>query len=146
METLCQFVAEGAHVAITTRNSEAFEPVRRESKDAVHCIASDAGDATGQKRLAEIVEEKFAGLDVLFINAGVADLRPVDQWDEAAWDHCFHTDVRGLFFLDTGPAAAFREPCLRRSQCLHQCPHRRAEHQRVRSPQGDSTPACPHTL
>lgn len=99
LETLRQFVAEGARVGITARNSEAFEPIRREFHDAVLCIASDAGDAAGQKRVAEIVQEQFGGLDILFTNAGIADLRPIDRWDEAAWDHCFQTNVRGPFFL-----------------------------------------------
>jgi NAD(P)-dependent dehydrogenase (short-subunit alcohol dehydrogenase family) len=98
-ETLRQFVAEGARVAITARSNNAFEPVRREFGDSVLCIASDAGDTGGQKRLAEVMRSSFGGIDVLFVNAGIADLRPVKQWDEDAWDRSFQTNVRGPFFL-----------------------------------------------
>jgi len=110
LETLRQFVAEGARVAITARGSEAFEPVRREFGDAVVCVASDAADAAGQKRLAEIVQQNFGGLDILFVNAGIADLRPVDQWDEQGWDRSFHTNVRGPFFLIQSLLPLFANP------------------------------------
>lgn len=99
LETARQFLAEGARVAITARTAEAFEPVRQEFQDGVLSIASDAGSTAAQKRLAETIRDNFGGLDILFVNAGVADLRPVDQWNEEAWDHCFQTNVRGPFFL-----------------------------------------------
>jgi NAD(P)-dependent dehydrogenase (short-subunit alcohol dehydrogenase family) len=109
-ETLRQFVAEGARVAITARSNEAFEPVRREFGDSVLCIASDAGDATGQKLPAEAVRESFGRLDILFVNAGIADIRPIDQWSESAWDHCFLTNVRGPFFLIQALLPLFANP------------------------------------
>ena len=110
LETLRQFVAEGARVAITARTAQAFEPVRREFQDAVLPIVSDAGDAAGQNRLAETIGENFGGLDVLFVNAGIAELRPVDQWDEQAWDRSFHTNVRGPFFLIRALLPLFANP------------------------------------
>ena len=110
LETLRQFVAEGARVAITARSAEAFEPVREEFRDAVLAIVSDAGDAAGQKRLAETVRENFGSLDILFANAGIADLRPIDQWNEEGWDHCFHTNVRGPFFLIQALLPLFANP------------------------------------
>jgi NAD(P)-dependent dehydrogenase (short-subunit alcohol dehydrogenase family) len=110
LETLRRFVAEGATVAITARSVEAFEPVRQEFHDTVLCVASDAGNAADQKRLAETIQQKFGGLDILFANAGIADLRPVDQWDEAGWDHSFHTNVRGPFFLIQALLPLFASP------------------------------------
>jgi NAD(P)-dependent dehydrogenase (short-subunit alcohol dehydrogenase family) len=98
-ETLRHFVAEGARVAITSRTDEAFEPVRRDFGDTVLCIVSDAGHATAQRQVADVIQRAFGGLDVLFVNAGIAELRPIEQWDESAWDRCFHTNVRGPFFL-----------------------------------------------
>src|SRR6185312_9838156 len=86
LETARQFAAEGARVAITARSAEALDAARRELGDAVVCIAADAGDASGQKKVAEAIREHFTALDALFINAGVAELKPLDQWDEAAYD------------------------------------------------------------
>lgn len=99
LETLRRFVAEGARVAITARGADAFEQVRQEFNDTVLCIASDAGNASDQRRLAGSVGQEFGGLDVLFANAGIADLRPMDQWNEEAWDRSFRINVRGPFFL-----------------------------------------------
>ena len=99
LETARQFVAEGARVAITDRRAEGFEAARREFGDAVLYVTSDASDASSQKQVARTVSERFGALDVLFVNAGVADLKPVEQWDEAAFDRSFHTNVRGPFFL-----------------------------------------------
>jgi len=99
LETAKQFAAEGARVAITGRSSEALESARRELGDAVLYINSDAGNASSQKDVAERVKQEFGKLDILFINAGIADLKPVDQWDEAAYDRSFATNVRGPFFL-----------------------------------------------
>ena len=99
LETLRHFVAEGARVAITARSEKSFEAVRQEFGDTVVCIASDAGDTKGQKEVAEILQAQFGGLDAVFINAGVADLRSMAQWDEEGWDRCFQINVRGPFFL-----------------------------------------------
>lgn len=99
LETARRFAAEGARVAITARSSEALDAAHRELGDAVLCIASDAADIPGQKKVAERVKAEFGGLDVLFVNAGIAELKPVDQWDEAAFDRSFQINVRGPFFL-----------------------------------------------
>jgi len=110
LETARQFVAEGARVAITARSDGAFDTARRELGDGVVCIASDAGDAVGQKKVAARIEREFGGLDVLFVNAGIAELRPVDLWDEAAFDRSFQTNVRGPFFLIQALLPLFSNP------------------------------------
>jgi NAD(P)-dependent dehydrogenase (short-subunit alcohol dehydrogenase family) len=35
----------------------------------------------------------------LFLNAGIAELRPLEQWDERAFDRSFATNVKGPYFL-----------------------------------------------
>lgn len=110
LETARQFLAEGARVAITARTPEALEHARQELGDAALCIASDAGDAPGQKQVAEKVKANFGTLDVLFVNAGIAELKPVEQWDEAAFDRSFDTNVRGPFFLIQSLLPLFSNP------------------------------------
>jgi NAD(P)-dependent dehydrogenase (short-subunit alcohol dehydrogenase family) len=78
--------------------------------NAVLCIASDAGEAFAQKKVAETVKEEFEKLDILFVNAGVADLKPFEQWDEAAYDRSFATNVRGPFFLIQALLPLFNHP------------------------------------
>ncbi len=76
-------------------------------------------------------KEHFGGLDILFVNAGVAELKPVDGWDEAAYDRSFHTNVRGPFFLIQALLPVFGNPASIVFEHLDQCPHSDAEHQRL---------------
>jgi NAD(P)-dependent dehydrogenase (short-subunit alcohol dehydrogenase family) len=110
LETAKQFAAEGARVAITARSPEALEGASRELGDAILCINSDAGDASGQKKVAERLKEEFGNLDILFVNAGVAELKPFEQWDEATYDRSFRTNVRGPFFLIQALLPLFANP------------------------------------
>jgi NAD(P)-dependent dehydrogenase (short-subunit alcohol dehydrogenase family) len=110
LETARQFMAEGARVAITARDAKALDKAREVLGAEAVGIASDAGDAAGQRKLAERIGEEFGGLDVLFVNAGVAELRPVEQWDEAGFDRTFGINVRGPFFLIQALLPVFANP------------------------------------
>lgn len=37
-------------------------------------------------------------LDVLFVNAGMVEMRPLESWDEAAFDRSFDINFRGPYF------------------------------------------------
>lgn len=50
LETAREFLKEGARVAITGRNPNDLEAARRELGEKLLVIASDAGDAGGQKK------------------------------------------------------------------------------------------------
>jgi NAD(P)-dependent dehydrogenase (short-subunit alcohol dehydrogenase family) len=99
LETARQFLAEGARVAITGKNPQTLNAVRKELGTSVLVIASDASEVAAQKALADTLSREFGGLDILFVNAGIADLRPVDQWDEAGFDRTFAMNLKGPFFL-----------------------------------------------
>jgi NAD(P)-dependent dehydrogenase (short-subunit alcohol dehydrogenase family) len=99
LETAKQFLAEGARVAVTGNSPENLEKARAELGKDVTYLRSDASDVAEQKRLAAAVGEAFGKLDVLFINAGIATLKPVEQWDEQSWDRLFAVNLKGPFFL-----------------------------------------------
>jgi NAD(P)-dependent dehydrogenase (short-subunit alcohol dehydrogenase family) len=98
-ETAQQFLNEGARVAITGRNPETLDAARKQLGSAVLVIPSDASDVAAQKDVADTIRREFGGLDVLFVNAGVAKLQPLEQWDEAGFDRVFTLNVKGPFFL-----------------------------------------------
>jgi NAD(P)-dependent dehydrogenase (short-subunit alcohol dehydrogenase family) len=81
LETAHQFLREGARVAITGKNPATLDAARKELGGAVLVIPSDASDIAAQKVIAETLRQEFGGLDVLFVNAGIVDLKPVEQWD-----------------------------------------------------------------
>lgn len=99
LETTRRFVAEGAKVAITGTNPATLEAARTELGGNVLVLSSDAGNSGQQKDLAKKVREHFGQLDILFINAGIAALAPIDQWTEEAFDQSFNLNVKGPFFL-----------------------------------------------
>ena len=99
LETARQFLAEGARVAITGMNPTTIETARAELDGDVLVIHADAGDVASQTAVAEAVHQAFGGLDILFVNAGVIDHRPVEKWDEAGFDRSIAITLKGPFFL-----------------------------------------------
>jgi NAD(P)-dependent dehydrogenase (short-subunit alcohol dehydrogenase family) len=99
LETARQFIAEGARVAITGTNPASLEAARQEFGDAALVIPSDASSVPAQSQLADQLKQSFGTLDIVFINAGVAELRPFDKWDEAAFDRSFNINFKGPYFL-----------------------------------------------
>ena len=98
LETARQFLKEGARVAITGSNPETLAAAHAELGDVL-AIRADAGDVAGQKGVAEAVRDGFDRLDILFVNAGIGDFRPLEQWDEAGFDRSVAVNLKGPFFL-----------------------------------------------
>ena len=99
LETARHFLQEGARVAVTGRNPKTFDEARQELGPEVLMISSDASDVAAEKTVAETLAHEFGGLDVLFVNAGIAELRPLEKWDEAGFDRIFDINVKGPYFL-----------------------------------------------
>jgi NAD(P)-dependent dehydrogenase (short-subunit alcohol dehydrogenase family) len=110
LETARQFLKEGARVAITGKNPATLEAARKELGSDVLIVPSDTSNSSGQKAVAEILRQTFGALDVLFVNAGVVELRPVEQWDEAAFDRSFAANVKGPYFLIQALLPVFAKP------------------------------------
>jgi NAD(P)-dependent dehydrogenase (short-subunit alcohol dehydrogenase family) len=110
LETARQFLAEGARVAITGKNPATLEEARKELGKDVLVIGSDAANVADQKRVAEEVRKAFGGLDVLFVNAGVVEMRPLERFDEAAFDRSIDINLKGPFFLIQALLPLFANP------------------------------------
>jgi NAD(P)-dependent dehydrogenase (short-subunit alcohol dehydrogenase family) len=98
LETARQFLKEGARVAITGSNPATLKSARQELGD-VMAIQADAGDVAAQKNIADAMRDGFGGLDVVLVNAGIGDLRPIEKWDEAGFDRSVAVNLKGPFFL-----------------------------------------------
>lgn len=110
LETARHFLAEGARVAITARSQESLDQARKELGDALVAIQSDASNAAQQQEVAARIKAEFGQLDILFVNAGVAELRPIGAWTEDAYDRSFAINVRGPFFLIQSLLPVFANP------------------------------------
>jgi NAD(P)-dependent dehydrogenase (short-subunit alcohol dehydrogenase family) len=109
-ETARLFLNEGARVAITGKNPETLENAKKELGSDVLVIASDAADISAQQAVANALQRQFGGLDVLFVNAGIVELKPVGQWDEVSFDRSFAINVKGPFFLIQALLPIFSNP------------------------------------
>ena len=110
LETARQFIAEGARVAVTGTNPATIETARAVLGDKVLFIQASAGDVAGQKAVVEAVKSAFGHLDILFVNAGAADFRPIEAFDEEAFDRSVAINVKGPFFLIQALLPVFSNP------------------------------------
>ena len=92
------FMAEGARVAITGQNPERLDDARRELGPDVLAIRADAGKVGDAVALMAELGQSFDGLDVLFLNAGIANFVPLEQVTEAFFDQTFDVNVKGVLF------------------------------------------------
>ena len=97
--TAQEFLSEGARVIVTGANPKNLEAARQKLGPGAQAILADAGSVAAQDAVAEAVKKEFGGLDALFCNAGIVEMRPLEGWDEAAFDSSFNTNVKGAFFL-----------------------------------------------
>jgi NAD(P)-dependent dehydrogenase (short-subunit alcohol dehydrogenase family) len=110
LETARQFLVEGARVAVTGTNPRTIESARAELGPDVLYLRAEASDVAAQKILADSIAQSFGNLDILFINAGVADLRPLELWDEAAFDRSVAINLKGPLFLVQALLPTFSNP------------------------------------
>ena len=92
------FMQEGARVAITGQSPERLEEARRTLGPDVLAIRSDAGSVADAESMMAEVGRSFGGIDVLFLNAGIAAFAPFQQVSEASFDEQFGINVKGVLF------------------------------------------------
>lgn len=110
LETARRFLEEGARVVITGANPDRLAAAQQELGPEVLAVASDASDAVAQKDLAARIAAHFGNLDVLFLNAGIVDMRSVEQFDPAAFDRSIDINLKGPYFLIQALLPHFAQP------------------------------------
>jgi len=102
-----RLAAEGADVAITYGGNEAAANLTVAAITTAgrkgHAIQADAGNADAQTAAIGQAIDTLGGLDILVHNAGVFEMAPVDQSDNAAFERIFAVNVTGV---QAGTAAA----------------------------------------
>jgi len=92
------FRAEGARVAITGRDPERLAQTQQELGADSLVIRSEAGSLPEIDAMIEQVRGRFDQLDVLFLNAGVANPAPIDFVTEEQFDEVMNVNLKGAFF------------------------------------------------
>ncbi|PZF79417.1 SDR family NAD(P)-dependent oxidoreductase [Jiangella anatolica] len=90
---------EGAHVFITGRRQAELEATAAHiGAESVTAVVGDISHLEDLDRLFETIRTHGHGLDILFANAAVAELTPLEQVTEQHFDQIFNVNVRGTVF------------------------------------------------
>lgn len=101
--------AAGAHVALAARSRPELDDAVREIRDAggeAVALAMDVTSAAGCRAGVEAAAGVLGGLDGLVNNAGIEQVCPSLEVDEALWDRILDTNLKGAFFCAQAAARA----------------------------------------
>ena len=99
LATAKRFVQEGMdHVFITGRRKDALDQAVEEIGRNVTAVQGDVANPAHLDRLCKAVGRKNRKIDVIFANAGIAQLAPFGTVDEKFYDLHFDANVKGIFF------------------------------------------------
>jgi NAD(P)-dependent dehydrogenase (short-subunit alcohol dehydrogenase family) len=99
LATAKRFVREGMdQVFITGRRKDALDRAAAEIGKNVTAVQGDVANLADLDRLVDEIRKQNRKIDVIFANAGVAQLSPFDAVDEKFYDLHFDANVKGMFF------------------------------------------------
>jgi NAD(P)-dependent dehydrogenase (short-subunit alcohol dehydrogenase family) len=83
---------------VTGQDEERLKAARATLPADVQVIQSDARSLADATALAETLGATYDGLDIVFLNAGIAQLRPFEAVDEEFYTQHMDTNVKGVVF------------------------------------------------
>lgn len=95
------FLKKGAKVVIAGRNADrgaaAEAELKKVSPDVVF-LQTDTSSEDGVKALVDFAVERFGSLDIMFNNAGIGDMAPVDQMTGENFRKLIDINLTGVFY------------------------------------------------
>ncbi len=98
LATAKRLVADGAHVFVTGRRRAELESAVAEIGRNVTALQGDVSKLEDLDRVFTAVKEARGRIDILFVNAGVAESIPLGSVTEEAFDRHFGINVKGALF------------------------------------------------
>ena len=99
LATAQQFVSEeGAYVFINGRRQSELDATVKQIGKNVTGVQGDVSNLADLDRLYAAVKEQKGSIDILFANAGIAELAPLEAITEAHFDKTFGINVKGVLF------------------------------------------------
>lgn len=95
------FAREGAKVTVAdTRANLGEETVRliNGAGGQAQFILTDVAKKENIKRMVDETVSRWGRIDILFNNAGVSLVKPLDETSEAEWDYLFDVNLKSIFF------------------------------------------------
>jgi meso-butanediol dehydrogenase / (S,S)-butanediol dehydrogenase / diacetyl reductase len=72
-------------------------------------VQADVTHAADIKRMLDLAYQRWGRLDVLFNNAGIAEIRPLLELTEEEWDRMLAVNLRAVFFVLQAAAKRMRQ-------------------------------------
>lgn len=98
LATATRFVAEGAFVYVTGRRQEELDRAVRALGDRAVGVQGDVAKPEDLDRLYARVREEKGHIDILFANAGIANLAPLGSITATQVDDILGVNVKGTLF------------------------------------------------
>lgn len=98
LSTAQSYVEQGANVVIFGRNQATVDQAVGTLGQQAVGVVGDVTSLEDLKRLADVTEERFGNVDIVFANAGVGVFAPIDQVSEKDFDSQFDINVKGVYF------------------------------------------------
>jgi NAD(P)-dependent dehydrogenase (short-subunit alcohol dehydrogenase family) len=98
LATAKEFVAQGAYVYITGRRQAELDKALAEIGLNVTAIRADSSSLADLDKVYEQIKQEKGRLDIVFANAGYADLAPLGSITEEHLDSIINTNFKGLVF------------------------------------------------
>ena len=98
LATAKKFVAEGAHVFIMGRRKTELDAAVVAIGKQVTAVQGDVTRLIDLDRLYSTVKAEKGKLDIVFANAAIAELAPLEQVTEEHFDRHFDINVKGTVF------------------------------------------------
>src|SRR5690349_11596381 len=92
--TALLFHAAGARVTVTGGHPERVEAARRELPEGVDVILADGRRMADTEHLCRHLSERYATLDVIFLNAGIAQIELLDTATEKHYSEQMDINLR----------------------------------------------------
>ena len=97
---------EGAQLLLADLNADGAKALADELRQA--SVEADVIRAADIKRMLDLAYQRWGRLDVLFNNAGVAEIRPLLELTEEEWDRMLAVNLRAVFFVLQAAAKRMR--------------------------------------
>jgi NADP-dependent 3-hydroxy acid dehydrogenase YdfG len=88
----------GYSVALAGRRREALEETAKEAGGDALVVPTDVTKSSSVDALFEATKAKFGRVDLLFNNAGVNAVAPIDQLTDDQWKSVVDTNLTGMFY------------------------------------------------
>ncbi len=109
LETAKKYLEEGAKVVLTGRNQEKLDALKSELLGDYLLVKAEASSLDDSIALVAKTVETFGKIDILFLNAGILRLEPIEGLTEAIFDEVYDINVKGPLFTVKAAYDQFNE-------------------------------------